>query len=212
MAQTRTDPESVVPGSLVRRSGLVCLVAGILGAASGVFLSVYPGQVPDDRYSYPLTAAGFVAIQLWFGVHHLGLLAGIAAQGPADVLGSGKAGRWGVRLGVAGMALLALAEVLAVTARHEVVGEGTALLDTLYGVSTTVIGVGLVVAGLAVRRAGRWTGWRGNVVLVAGIWVFVPMIPALMGPFLAARLAITGWMLVFAGLGYALWRSEEVGQ
>ncbi len=183
MAQTRTDPESVVPGSLVRRSGLVCLVAGILGAASGVFLSVYPGQVPDDRYSYPLTAAGFVAIQLWFGVHHLGLLAGIAAQGPADVLGSGKAGRWGVRLGVAGMALLALAEVLAVTARHEVVGEGTALLDTLYGVSTTVIGVGLVVAGLAVRRAGRWTGWRGNVVLVAGIWVFVPMIPALMPEF-----------------------------
>ncbi len=38
------------------------------------------------------------------------------------------------------------------------------------------------------------------------------MIPALMGPFLAARLAITGWMLVFAALGYALWRSEEVGQ
>lgn len=69
--------------------------------------------------------------------------------------------------------------------------------------------VGLIVAGIAVRRRGRWTGWRGVVVLVAGIFVFVPMMPALMGPFVLARLAITFWMLLFAALGYALWKADE---
>jgi|GEM_PF-3425989 hypothetical protein len=32
------------------------------------------------------------------------------------------------------------------------------------------------------------------------------MTPALMGPFLLARLAITAWMLLFAALGLALMR------
>ena len=45
--------------------------------------------------------------------------------------------------------------------------------------------------------------------LVAGIFVLVPMMPALMGPFVLARLAITGWMLLFAALGYALWKADE---
>ncbi|HEX2185483.1 MAG TPA: hypothetical protein VHN78_08250 [Chloroflexota bacterium] len=46
-------------------------------------------------------------------------------------------------------------------------------------------------------------------VLAAGIYVFVPMTPALMGPFLLTRLAITIWMLLFAALGYALWKADE---
>ncbi len=46
-------------------------------------------------------------------------------------------------------------------------------------------------------------------VLVAGVFVFVPMMPALMGPFVLARLAITAWMLLFAALGYALWKVGE---
>jgi hypothetical protein len=70
-------------------------------------------------------------------------------------------------------------------------------------------GVVCMVAGIAVRRRGRWAGWRGLVVLVTGIFVFVPMTPALMGPFVLARLAITVWMLLFAALGYALWKADE---
>ena len=69
--------------------------------------------------------------------------------------------------------------------------------------------MGLILAGIAVRRRGRWTGWRGLVVLVAGIFVIVPMMPALMGPFLLARLAITVWMLLFTALGHALWKAAD---
>ncbi|WP_299928835.1 hypothetical protein [uncultured Nocardioides sp.] len=194
----------------VRHAGAVCLAAGILGAVSGIFLAVYPAQVPEDMFSYPLTAGGFTVIQIWFFVQHVGLLAGIAALARAAVMAQGRSARWGIGLAGWGMALLAVTELIAITARNSTYpGDGTGLLDALYGVSSVAVGGGLILAGIAVRRGGRWSGWRGLVVLVAGIFVFVPMMPALLGPFVLARLAITVWMLLFAALGYALWQADQ---
>ena len=53
-------------------------------------------------------------------------------------------------------------------------------------------------------RVRIWQGWSRFVPLGLGVWVFVPMLPALAGPFVAARLAITGWMRLFALLGWRL--------
>jgi hypothetical protein len=186
------------------------MAAGILGAVSGVFLALYPGQVSEDRFSYPLTAGGFTVIQIWFFVQHFGLIAGIVALARAEVMAPGRSARWGTGVAASGMSLLAVTELIAITARDSTYpGEGSGLLDALYGVSTFAVGVGLILAGMAVGRRGRWSGWRGLVVLVAGIFVFVPMTPALMGPFILARLAITLWMLLFAALGYALWKAAD---
>lgn len=207
--ETGTRPTNRPPVR-VRRAGGICMAAGVLGAASGIFLAVYPGQVSEDMFSYPLTPGGFTAIQIWFFVQHLGLLAGIAALPSAQTMTQGRSARWGTGLAAAGMALLAITELLAITARNSTYpGDGTDLLDGLYGVSSLAVGAGLILAGLAVRRRGRWSGWRQLVVLATGIFVFVPMIPALMGPFVLARLAITLWMLLFAALGYALWKADE---
>ena len=206
---TDASPATADP-TWVSHAGVVCLAAGLLGAVSGIFLAVYPGQVSEEMFSYPLTPGGFTVIQIWFFVQHLGLLAGIAALARAETMAQGRSARWGTGLAVPGMALLAVTELVAIMARNSTYpGEGTGLLDALYGVSSIATGTGLVLAGIAVRRRGRWTGWRGLVVLVAGIFVFVPMVPALMGPFILARLAITVWMLLFAALGYALWKVDE---
>jgi hypothetical protein len=43
--------------------------------------------------------------------------------------------------------------------------------------------------------------------MATGAYVFAPMGPALVGPFVLARLAIGGWMLLFAALGWVLVRS-----
>ena len=119
----------------VSRAGVVCFVAGILGAAGGIFLAVYPGQVSEDMFSYPLTAGGFTVIQIWFFVHHFGLLAGIVALAGADVMQPGRSARWGTGVAASGMALLAVTELIAVTARNSTYpGDGTGLLDALYGV------------------------------------------------------------------------------
>ena len=202
-------PATTTVPDWVGQAGAVCLASGLLGAASGIFLAVYPPEVSEDMFSYPLAAGGFTVLQVWFFVQHLGLLAGIAALAPAGVMSRGRIARWGTVLATSGMALLAVTELIAIAARHSTYpGEGTGLLDTLYGVSSVAVGVGLVLAGIAVRRRGRWAGWRGLVVLVAGIFVFV-MTPALLGPFVLARLAITVWMLMFAALGFALWKTAS---
>ncbi len=207
--QAGTLPATSIP-VWVSRAGAACLAAGILGAGSGIALAVYPAQVSEDMFSYPLTAGGFTALQIWFFVQHIGLLAGIAALVRAEVLIPGRSARWGTGLAVSGMALLAVTELIAIAARNSTYpGEWTGFLDALYGVSSVAVGVGLILAGIAVRRGGRWSGWRGAVVLVAGVFVFVPMMPALMGPFVLARLAITVWMLLFAALGYALWKADQ---
>lgn len=195
MAETRTGA-----------AGAICLTAGVLGALSGIALALYPADVPEDRYSYPLTAGAFTAVQVWFFVQHLGLLAGIVtlARVPVHTRATGA----GAIVAAGGMALLAATELLAIGARDEnYPGEGTGLLDALYGVSSIAVGIGLIVTGIAVSRRAALVGWRRYVVLVAGIFVFVPLTPALLGPYVVARLAITAWMLLFAAIGYALWRT-----
>lgn len=203
-----TDSGRTTAATAIRRPGLLCLWAGVLGAVSGVFLAVVPAAVEDDRYSYPLGATGFVAIQVWFVVQHLGLLAGLVGLGRSGAAGTH---RLGVRVAIAGMALLTATEALAISAARSPYPGGlrTDLLDAGYGVSCMAIGVGLVVAGVAVLRAGVWEGWRRWVPVATGVYVFVPMLPALLGGFLAARLAITGWMLLFAVLGLALVREQR---
>lgn len=198
LAPARTD-------GAVRAAGWWCLVAGLLGAASGIWLAVVAPQVADDRYSYPLDAGGFTAIQVFFFIQHLGLLAGIVGLGPSGAIGSSRPGRWGVVAAGAGMLLLTVTELLAIAAADSrYPGPGTGLLDGLYGISSLTTAAGLVVAGVAVARAEVWHGPRRWVPFAVGAYVFVPMTPLLFGPFVLARLAIGGWMLLFATLGSAL--------
>ena len=47
-------------------------------------------------------------------------------------------------------------------------------------------------------------GWRRWIVLVTGVFVFVGLIPALLGSDLLGRLGIGVWMLFFVALGRAV--------
>ena len=87
---------------------------------------------------------------------------------------------------------------------------GTDFMDMAYGVASILIGVGLTLAGLAVVRAGEWTGRRRFVPLICGVAVFVIVIPGVFGPFLAGRMAIVVWMLMFSALGWALYTRARI--
>lgn len=190
----------------VGRLGRLCAWAGLLGAATGILLAVAPPSVADDRYSYPLSPTGFALIQAWFVVQHLGLLAGIVGLGRSS---AGPGRRLGVSTAAAGMVLLTLTEAVAITAaRSSYPGPRTGLLDALYGVAVVAIGVGLAAAGIALLRRRAWSGRRRWVPLATGAYVFVPMLPLMFAGFVAARLVITGWMLLFALLGWALAQEE----
>jgi len=192
-----------------RRAGKVCLWAGLLGAASGIYLAVVRPEVSPERYSYPLESAQFAIIQIWFVVQHLGLLLGIVAFGATGAAGWVWRRRVGQVAAVVGMAWLAITELVAIlAARATAASSLTTFLNFNYGISSVLIGVGLVIVGLAVLRTREMHGWRRFLPLVIGVYVFVPMTPALAGPFVAARLAISGWMLLFALLGWTLTQDE----
>lgn len=191
----------------LRVAGIVCLVAGLLGAASGVFLAVVEPSVDDGRFSYPLTARGFVAIQIWFVIQHLGLLAGQVAVWTSGAAGRGRLARAGHLLATGGMVVLALMEAVATAAADSAYpSPRTDLLDIGYGISSTAIGVGLVLLGVAVVRTHAWTDRGRWLPLFVGVWTFVVVFPAMMSGFLGARLGISSWMLCYAALGWYLSR------
>jgi len=190
--------------------GWLCVLSALLGAASGIGLLAVDPQVTDDRYSYPLSAAPFAVAQSWFFVQHLGLIAGQAGFLARKALGLRRAVIRGQEVAIAGMIGLAVTELLAISAATAPYPSGgTYILDTLYTVTTIAIGGGLVVSGVVALRSGVVRRADGLIALAIGGWVFVPMLPAIVAGFTPARLAITGWMLLYALLGRSLIRGGE---
>ena len=193
------------PASVLRISGRSCVGAGVVGAAAAVFLVLVDPVVSEGRYSYPLSPSGFAAIQVFFFVHHFGLLAGLYGLSRSGAAGRSRLGRWGCAGALVGMALLTVAELAAISGANSAYpSPRTDTLDALYGIASMVIGATMIMAGVSVIRTGLWSGWRRAVPLLLGVYVFVPMTPAIFGPFVLARVAIGGWMLGFALLGLAV--------
>jgi hypothetical protein len=206
---------STVGSSFVKMAGLLCLVGAIIGLVSALVTAFIPPAVSLDRFSYPYTTTGFLFAHFVFMSNHVLLLVGILGLAQSGAAGSSLLGRVGLWISLVGMATLTLCEVWAMTfATSSYPGPGTDVLDTSFGVASILIGIGLILAGVAVARAGEWTGWRRFVALICGVAVFVIVIPGVFGPFLAGRLVLAVWMLMFAALGWALYtrtRVPEVG-
>lgn len=194
----------------LRRSGLVCLVTGIVGAALAVVLLAWPTDVDDSLLRYPFSENGFLTIQAVFAVHHLGLVVGVVALALSGAVGAGKVARTGAWLLVAGTVMLTGSELL--TMRYvdwtsDAANEG--LMGAAYGVSCTVMGIGAIMAGVGVLRAKVWSGWRAWTPMVIGVAQFVMLTPGMFGGFVIARLVIGAWMLMFAALGWSLYAESR---
>jgi hypothetical protein len=171
----------------------------------------WPVQSPVGLVRYPFTLAQFHIIQTWFFVHHLGLVAVLVGLARSGASGGGKVTRGAAWMAVVGMTLLALMELFATRFGdwdNRIASEGA--MGGGYGVSTNLIGLGLVIAGIGVLRARVWTGWARFIPLTLGVMHFVVVTPCVFsGNFLAGRLGIGSWMLVFGALGLALVRDAD---
>jgi hypothetical protein len=195
-----------MPPPFQARAGLIGLAAGVLGALSALLLLVWPPQVAVNLVSYPFTPNGFYAAQAWFFVQHLGLLLAMVALAQSGAVGRSLMTRTAVWAAVAGMVALTLAELLAMRyATWDDEAAYAGLMGTAYGASVNVIGLGMLIAGIGVLRAGVWSGrWRWAP-LAIGIAAFAVVTPGMFGGFVIARLAIGFWMLLFGALGWALY-------
>ncbi len=192
-------------------AGAWCVGAGLVGVAQAVILLLWAPQVSADRYSYPFTGLGYGVAQVSFFLQHLPLIAGVAALLRLPAVRASRAGWVATWVAMVGLALLTVLELVAIIAYQAATDSALAnLVSNLYGPPVIMVGAGLLVAGIATTRQGTatWAGapWLPPVVVLLGVYVFVPLTPAIMGSFVAGRLGIGGWMLLFAVFGYGLTR------
>ncbi len=143
------------------RAGLIGLATGLLGALSAVVLLLWPPQVAEQLPSYPFTRVGFYIAQAWFFVHHFGLVPALVALAMSAALGKSRFARVGAWTAVIGIVALAFSELLAM--RYADWHSDTAnagLMGACYGIAVTVIGLGMLAAGVGVLRADGWHRWR----------------------------------------------------
>lgn len=197
----------------VRTAAALCVAGALIGVAGGLVMAVIPPAVGPDRFSYPFTPTGHLIAEISFAANHLLLLAGVLGLGRSTATGRGRLGRAGIALTVAGLLALTLCEIGAMLlAGSAFPTTRTGQLGVGYGAASILTGVGLTLAGVAVIRARRWTGWPRYIVLACGLAVFVVVLPAVSGPMVAGRLALVAWMLLWAALGIALTRDPQPGQ
>jgi hypothetical protein len=91
-----------------------------------------------------------------------------------------------------------------------ITGGAPAASDTLFAVAPNLVGLGLVLAGIAVLRTGRWTGWRRYVAFALGIYVFVVVTPVIIvaggPPAVPAIGALLVWEVLWVLLAVVLLR------
>src|SRR4051794_16368182 len=145
----------------VRRAGVWCLGAGLVGAAQAIILLAWSPQVPDDRYSYPFTGLGFVTAQTSFFLQHLPLVLGVAALRWLPGARASRTARIATGAAAVGLMLLAVNELITIAAYHAATDSPLArLVNNLYGPPIILIRASLLVAGIALLRQGT-AGWAG---------------------------------------------------
>lgn len=185
-------------------AGWVCAAGGVIGVASGLITAFVTPAVDMDMYRYPFSPSAYTASQIIYAANHLMLLVGLLGIGRVHA----ARGAWwitGAAFGTFGLLLLTGCEIWALRLTNTLVnGPQSGPLNTAYGGATIASGIGLILAGVAVVRTGRWRGLARWPPLALGVLVFVMVIPGLFGTFLEARLAITAWMLAWTALSVAL--------
>lgn len=179
-----------------RRTARTAGIAGIAGGLIGLGVSGYQALTLPIEVGL-LTSLCYVVLHL----AAIALLGGLAALGAVGTAWWGRAG-----LGVAVLGLVVL------IAGELVDPFDAATAELLFGIAPLLTGPGLVLAGIAVLRAGRWSGWRRIVPLVAGAYLLVVFVPVVIatGTDVGFLVAITGWDLALVALGVAVVQEASV--
>jgi len=161
------------------------IAGALLQMALGIPLAHLQAQLP-----VPTTILGLNAIS------HLLLLVGIVGLARSGAAGRGRIAGAGIALTLLSLVVLTLAEFTAT------VNMDTAVL--FYSSATLAMALGLILTGVAVLRAGRWTGWRRFTPLACGLFIPLVLLPAFALPGYASNYAIGIWGVCWLLLGLSL--------
>jgi len=189
---------------MMNRLGAIAAIAGGAATAiSGVLVQtvVQPAStIPDTVWSYPWSADAFVPVSLVYAVFHLIVFAGVLGFARSRAIGTARSGRVGAVLALAGTAVLLVAELASIPIRYERFdATGPAVIGPVFGLGVLLSGVGFLLAGWAVLRAGEWHGWRRFVPLATGVWTTV-LVGVSLTKALPTGVAIYGTLIFLLGV------------
>lgn len=173
--------------SLIGLTAWALIAGGLLQIVLGIPLASLQAKEPALWQIAALNA-----------LSHLLLVVGVTGLAQSGALGRGRLAVTGLGLTFLGLAVLMLAEAIWVLA-----DENTAGL--YYGIATLTLMFGLILAGVAVLRAGRWSGWRRFTVLATGLFIPLILIPSFALPGYGPNYAIGFWGLCWLLVGLSLW-------
>jgi hypothetical protein len=173
------------------------LTGGALGAVVALFDLVTPAAVGPERWSYPHAATVYVLTEIPIVIAHILTALGMLAL--TGLLGSSRAGVFGVRVATAALWLFAVCEVAAAAIAGVLADSVPAqLVGAAFAVASLVYAIGAVVGGVALVRLraeqlqARWS------LLVSGVFVVAVVNPAILAGNLTVRyLALALWSLMF---------------
>ena len=180
--------------------GLIPVVAGL---GTSFLPTSHAASEAAGTWAYPMTVQVFAALAAALTIAHLLVAAGYDAIGDRS---NGGSARSFVQLAALGSLLAGACEVASgILAKAQDDGQLIARLNAGYAVSTALILLGTLGAGLALRRA-----WRrvGVALLINGTFILVAVVPAFAWSMLheddGPRIAtLTVWSLLYVWVGLA---------
>jgi hypothetical protein len=177
-------------------AGVVTLLYAGISLDGGILTQAYRGASPvaDDRLTFPWDGATAIATSLTWGVSQLLFVAALVVFARSRAVGSGRSGRVGAWLTVAGGVLLAAGHALTLVFLDATMDDlGGIAVMAAFGVGSLVTLVGFVMAGAATLRAGRWSSWRRHAPLAVAVALlavvplqFTPLLPLSLVPYAVA--------------------------
>lgn len=139
------------------------IVAGAVQAAVGITTTFYPALA--DKTTAVFDISGMVLT-----LTHVMVFVGVIGLAMSGAGGSGWPARIGFPVALVGLGALALGEA--------VLRVNFDLGNVFFGIAVPAAGLGMVVVGIAILLARRWTGWHRLIALACGLYVPVVLIPA----------------------------------
>src|SRR5688572_7966776 len=134
--------------------GWAGIVAAVTAVASVALMLAWPPQVPPGAVSYPFTPDGFRTIETWFFVHHFLLAAVTFGFARSEGVGPKRYARiaaWSALVGVVGLTCMELFATRFAEWDMKAANEGA--MGAGYGMTSTLVGLSMLVAGAGVLRA-----------------------------------------------------------
>lgn len=149
--------------------GICGALITVVGASASLIVTGST-SVSSDDWSYPFSPRVHVLLSVVWAASHLLLLVGLEGLRRSGLVGERRSATIGIRLAVAGTAVLVVGEIASMWLAHSAEDAGPAIaVGSLFGIGTLLTAVGMLMVGVAVVRDHVWSGAGRAAPLVFGL-------------------------------------------